>query len=58
MAHDQKPSSSSPKDAYFTGIRFSAEVAEDPDSGIRREVLTGSGAALALAGLALLGARW
>lgn len=46
------------EDVYFTRVRFSTDVAEDGDSGFDvKSALAGSGAALALAGLALLLAR-
>ena len=47
------------EDAYFTRVRFATDVARDPDSGFDvKSALAGSGAALALAGLALLLANW
>ena len=47
------------EDAYFTRVRFATDVAKDPDSGFDvKSALAGSGAALALAGLALLLGNW
>ena len=43
------------EDAYFTRVRFGTETAEESGNGLDvKSALAGSGAALAVAGLALL----